>query len=235
MFKQCFIELLFFSLLPELSCNISSFFHKKPTFKKRVFVEVSHSHIDILTVIDGCKKNERSRQSALYNWLYGFALKICYRYVSNLPESEELANESFLKLFKNIPQFDVSRQLDTEALLKAWFKRIIINTCIDHLRKQHISFSQLTVAEENDIFVHAEETGLSKLSYKEIIQAIRQLTPGYRTVFNLFVIEGLSHDEIANLLNISVGASKSNLSKARNNLRKLLTYLQEYQKTYAAS
>ncbi len=84
------------------------------------------------------------------------------------------------------------------------------------------------ISEEGETFADSQENGIDKLMYREIIEAIRKLTPVYRTVFNLFVIEGFSHEEIASQLNISVGASKSNLSKARHNLRKIITQQTEY-------
>ncbi len=84
------------------------------------------------------------------------------------------------------------------------------------------------ISEEGETFADTQETGIDKLMYQEIIEAIRKLTPVYRTVFNLFVIEGFSHEEISAQLNISVGASKSNLSKARHNLRKIITQQTEY-------
>jgi RNA polymerase sigma-70 factor (ECF subfamily) len=136
--------------------------------------------------------------------------------------------ESFIKLFKHIEQFDEERKEDLTMALKAWFKRIIINTCIDRYRKkkQHPDESHLEIASER-MADHAEN-GIDILSYKEIIEAIRLLPPSYRTVFNLFVIEGMTHEQIATRLRISVGASKSNLSKAREQLRKLLTKKSNY-------
>lgn len=150
-------------------------------------------------------------------------MKICYRYTNAMEECEEIVNEGFVKLFKNVHQFDETRQEDTLLSLKGWFKRILINTCIDHYRKTNSSVNGhvLTNHESETIPDHGE-TGIDMLSYKEIIEAIRLLSPAYRAVFNLFVIEGLSHEEISQTLGISVGASKSNLSKARDNLRKLL-------------
>jgi RNA polymerase sigma-70 factor (ECF subfamily) len=139
-----------------------------------------------------------------------------------MEECEEIANEGFVKLFKNIHQFDESRQEDTLLSLKGWFKRILINTCIDHYRKNHSSVNGHVLTHESESIPDHSETGIDVLSYKEIIEAIRLLSPAYRAVFNLFVIEGLSHEEISQTLGISVGASKSNLSKARDNLRKLL-------------
>ena len=155
-------------------------------------------------------------------------MKICYRYTNHQQEAEELSNESFVKLFKNIHLFDASRQPNAEALFKAWFKRIIINTCIDYLRKHHSLLNGHLLGTDTENIVDLQETGLDKLSYEEIIEAIRQLTPVYRTVFNLFVLEGMTHDEISTHLDISVGASKSNLSKARHNLRKIILQKTQY-------
>jgi RNA polymerase sigma factor (sigma-70 family) len=149
-------------------------------------------------------------------------MKICYRYTNAMEECEEIMNEGFVKLFKNIHQFDETRQEDTLLSLKGWFKRILINTCIDHYRKTNSSVNGHVLTHESETIADQGETGIDMLSYKEIIESIRMLSPAYRAVFNLFVIEGLSHEEISQSLGISVGASKSNLSKARDNLRKLL-------------
>ncbi|MEN9686764.1 MAG: hypothetical protein RLZZ28_2550 [Bacteroidota bacterium] len=183
---------------------------------------MSREILNISNLIAGCCKNDRNSQRDLYYWLYDYAIKICYRYVSKTEEAEELANESLIKLFKNIQQFDGNRAGETEALLKGWFKRIVVNTCIDHLRRSHLKLISQEINEEGEIFADTQENAIDKLMYQEIIEAIKQLTPVYRTVFNLFVIEGFSHEEISAKLKISVGASKSNLSKARNNLRKII-------------
>ena len=94
---------------------------------------------NITAILAGCRKNERNSQKELYNLLRGFAMKICYRYSNALEECEEIVNEGFVKLFKNIQQFDETRQEDTLLSLKGWFKRILINTCIDHYRKNNSS------------------------------------------------------------------------------------------------
>ena len=177
---------------------------------------------NISALLSGCRANERSSQKELYYLLRGFALSICFRYSNLQDESEEIVNESFLKVFKNIQHFDETRQEDTLLSLKGWFKRILVNTCIDHYRKRHSTINGHDINDESEKLADNGETGIDKLSYKEIIDAVRKLSPAYRTVFNLFVIEGLSHEEISQKLSISVGASKSNLSKARDNLRKLL-------------
>lgn len=181
----------------------------------------------ISSLLEGCRRNDRGSQKELYYLLRGFAMKICYRYTNTQEESEEIMNEGFVKLYKNIHQFDETRQEDTLLSLKGWFKRILVNTCIDHYRKANASVNGHVLSHESETIPDHSETGIDILSYKEIMEAVRLLSPGYRAVFNLFVIEGMSHEEIAKILGISVGASKSNLSKARDNLRKLL-----YNKTH---
>lgn len=176
----------------------------------------------IAALLHGCRTNQRNSQQELYYLLRNFAMKVCYRYTDHTEESEELMNEAFIKLYKNIQHFDEFRQQDTLLALKGWFKRILVNTCIDHYRKKQSSVNGHLLSSESENIADRSENGLDVLSYKEIIEAIRLLSPAYRTVFNLFVIEGLSHEEISTELGISVGASKSNLSKARDNLRKLL-------------
>ena len=186
----------------------------------------------ITTLLDGCRQNNRSSQKVLYLLLHEYAMKICYRYTNRLEEAQELMNEGFVKLFKHIAQFDENRYPDVLTSLKGWFKRILINTCIDHYRKNNSTLNGHYISAENENIADNSESGLDKLSYKEIIESIRQLSPTYRTVFNLFVIEGLTHEEIANHLGISIGTSKSNLSKARENLKKILLKKTEY-KAYA--
>jgi len=186
----------------------------------------------ISAIIAGCRNNERGSQKELYELLKGYAMKICYRYQNHAEETEEIMNEGFVKLFKNISQFDEARHVDIEIALKGWFKRILINTCIDHYRKNASQVNGHVISEETERIADHSENGLDVLSYKEILGAIKLLSPAYRTVFNLFVIEGMSHEEIADKLGISIGSSKSNLSKARENLRKILLKKTD-QKVYA--
>jgi RNA polymerase sigma factor (sigma-70 family) len=174
-------------------------------------------------ILSGCRTNDRGSQKELYQLLKGYAVKICYRYQNHFEQVEEIVNEGFIKLFKNIHQFDENRHSDISIALKGWFKRILINTCIDHYRKNASNINGHLVTEETEKVADRSENGFDILAYKEIIEAIRELSPAYRTVFNLFVIDGMTHEEIGKHLGISVGASKSNLSKARENLRKILT------------
>ncbi len=195
-----------------------------------IYSNLPQETIDVFSLIKGCCQNNRLSQRELYQWLHGYAMKISYRYIHQQEVAEEMVSEAFIKFYKNIGQFDSNRQSDLEALLKAWFKRILINTCIDHLRKNQLKLVSYDVTIETENMAEKQQTGLDKIAYQEIIAAICLLSPVYRTVFNLFVIEGFSHEEIADLLKISIGASKSNLSKARANLRKIIQGKTEYQK-----
>ncbi len=174
------------------------------------------------SLLQGCRNGERRSQKELYEQLKGYAMVICYRYHNTASQTEEIVNEGFVKLFQNIHQFDESRNTNCLVALKGWFKRILINTCIDHCRRNAFSLNGHVLSKETEGIPDHNENGIDVLSYKEIIGAIRELSPAYRTVFNLFVIEGLTHEEIGEILGISIGTSKSNLCKARENLRKIL-------------
>ncbi len=177
---------------------------------------------NIYLLLDGCRNNDRQCQQQMYDLLKEYGMRISYRYLTTFEEAEEVMNEAFVKLFKHMHQFEEHRHDQVMAALKGWFRRILVNTCIDQLRKSASFLNGHTLKETHEYIADAGETGLDKLSYKEIIASIKQLSPAYRTVFNLFVIEGLSHEEISKQLGISVGSSKSNLSKARENLRKII-------------
>lgn len=179
----------------------------------------------ILMLLEGCKKNDRSSQQELYNLLTNYAMGICLRYANNQQEAEELLQEGFVKLYKNIDKFDTFRHHDILSALKGWFKRILINTCIDQFRKNRNNTLTFAISEEFDFPATNQATAIDQLSYKELIDSIRLLSPGYRQVFNLFVIEGLSHEDISEKLGISIGTSKSNLSKAREKMRKIILQL----------
>ena len=143
------------------------------------------------------------------------------RYCNNKDDAMEVVNDSFLKIFREIEHFKPQYK-NYEGSLKAWMKTILINTAIDNFRKNKKAF---LVAEINESHVQTfdnQESAIDKMSYAEIISMVQCLSPGYRTVFNLFVIDGFKHEEIAIQLNISVGTSKSNLAKARLNIQKML-------------
>jgi len=194
---------------------------------------LSLSNLNILSIIDCCKENNRESQRELYQLLYSYAYSITYRYANDEQEANALTNDSFLKLFKNIHLCKLDNSTNAVNSFKGWFRTIIVNTCIDRYR----SNKNLKIYDIDSQYMLADhsENGEDKLSYKEIIMAVKQLSPAYKAVFNLHVIEGLSHEEIGKLLGISVGTSKSNLSKAREHLRTILEKKMNYNNLHNAS
>lgn len=168
-------------------------------------------------ILEGCLRNDRKCQELLYKQFYGYAMGVCMRYVPNREEAVEVVNDGFLKIFQKVQMYDADKPF------KLWLRRIMINTALDHYR-QNAKFQHhedISVA-ENVIASSDTNNAYSQLAHEELIELIQQLTPAYRTVFNLYVIDGYSHEEIAQKLGISEGTSKSNLARARENLRIML-------------
>lgn len=141
-------------------------------------------------------------------------MAICLRYARSREEATEILNDGFIKIFSRL-------DLYTPALsFKGWIRKIMINAAIDHFRRNEKHYHNLDISHVQ--YEGAREDVLSEMSATEIIAAIQLLPPSYRMVFNLFVIEGYRHEEIANQLNISVGTAKSNLAIARSKLKKIL-------------
>ncbi|RYY96816.1 MAG: RNA polymerase sigma factor [Chitinophagaceae bacterium] len=161
-------------------------------------------------------------QKALYEHFYGYCLKIVFRYVYHYDNATDVVNDGFVKIFRNLPRFECNKPEDLEPIFMGWIKTIMVNTAIDHLRKN--SFLQEIGTLPEEVWQEADHSGHSdqKLLYKELIKEIKKLPPAYRTVFNMYVIDGFTHQEIADQLGIAVGTSKSNLAKARASLQKIL-------------
>ena len=168
-----------------------------------------------LDLVAACQRRERWAQQKLYEEYYGKMMSVCLRYAGSEDEALDLLHEGFIKVFKNIGKYEAGTSLT------AWMRRIIINTCIDTYRKNiRRRTEDLEVAFE----LHNEDVdAISQCSEQEILDAIQQLSPAYRAVFNLYVIEGYSHKEIADTLDITESTSRSNLVKARMKLKALLT------------
>ena len=176
---------------------------------------------DLLHIIQGCVKANRGSQKEFYELFYGYAMGICLRYCTSPDDSVEVVNDGFLKVYKALHTFN-PQHTNVEASLKGWMKRIIINTSIDHLRKNNQRFLIVEISDHHFDTADTVETSIDRMTFKEILAIIQQLSPVYRTVFNLHVLDGYKHEEIAKQLKISVGASKSNLAKARMNIQKML-------------
>jgi len=175
-------------------------------------------------LIKGCITKDYKSQKLFYEHYYGFALKTVLRYIYQYEKATDVVNDSFVKIFNNLPKFNLSKDsLDTEKILMGWMKRILINTAIDELRRGQSApeICELPgyIWEENDRTQNSDQ----KVLYKELICEIKRLPQSYRTVFNLFVIDGFSHNEIAGMLGISEGTSKSALAKAKAQLKKFIS------------
>ncbi len=163
-------------------------------------------------LIDGCKKNDPACQKDLFLSMYDYGMSVAARYARNMEDNEEIANDGFYKMLTKIHTYA------DHIPFKLWLRKIIINCGIDHFRKNQKQASYDLYSEIN----LEQNEGEQNLDSEYLLFMIRQLSPAYRMVFILFVIEGFSHEEIAMQLGISEGTSKSNLSKARKNLQSLI-------------
>ncbi|MGN6400030.1 MAG: RNA polymerase sigma factor [Flavisolibacter sp.] len=158
-------------------------------------------------LIEGCIRGDRKLQHELYNRFASKMYGVCLRYAGNAEEAEDILQEGFIKVFNKIGSFR------SEGSFEGWIRRIFVNTAIEHFRKK-IYLQPITDYEE-DTVEGKYISVLDSLAEKDIIQLVQQLSPGYRTVFNMYVVEGYTHKQIAEALNISEGTSKSQLSRAK--------------------
>jgi len=150
----------------------------------------------------------------LYKHYYGYSLSITIRYTKNRDDAVEVMNDSFMKVFKNIKKFN------TNLSFSAWLRRILINESINNVKRKNTLFKEEQISE--GLEYGDQENITQDIGYQEVVEMIQQLPPQYQTVFNLHVMEGFSHREISNMLNIKVGTSKSNLFKAKEKLKVIL-------------
>jgi len=171
--------------------------------------------MELQQLLKECKQGSITAQKCLYDQLVNPMFLLCRRYMKTNEDAEEMMLNGFLKCFQSLPGFDYSN----DAMAVSWIKRIMINECLMQLRKKS---SFLLTVETNIEEADNSESVLEKLEAAEIFRLITSLPVGYRTVFNLYVVEGFNHREIAGLLGISEGTSKSQLSKARNMLKLMI-------------
>lgn len=172
-------------------------------------------------IIAGCLQNDYRDQKHLYERYYGYCLKIVFRYIFRYDNAVDVVNDGFVKVFKKLDSFHYAETVNPEMMLMGWMRTIMINTAIDRLRKDNF-LPEIGIINEH-IWLEDKSQGADQtLLYKELILEIKKLPPGYRAVFNMYVIDGFTHQQIADALKISVGTSKSNLSKARVLLQKKL-------------
>lgn len=184
----------------------------------------------LLPLLRGCAKGERKSQEHLYRLLYSYAAGISTRYARDREETLEIVNDAFLKVFNALPHYDPERYQAVPSF-KGYFKKIVIGTAIDHYRIHYKHHLNQSLDDAHQVPNTDRETPLDGLAYDELIALVQQLSPAYRAVFNLHVIDGYTHEEIAERLGIAEGTSKSNLAKARGHLRTLIR--QRHETRYA--
>lgn len=163
-------------------------------------------------IIEGCRQHDRKAQQALYKAYYKSMVTVCLRYTRNETDAVDVLNAGFLKVFQNIQQYDPGK-----ANLYTWIRAVVVNTCLDFIKKRNRNEKHHELNTAADVHVPADVVGRMKAA--ELLNLIRTLPPSTAAVFNLYVIEGYSHKEIATLLTISEGTSKWHLSEARKQLQ----------------
>ena len=176
-------------------------------------MNVSHGFSES-DLVQGCLKGDRKSQLALYNAYSAKMFAVCLRYAVDYSAAQDMLQEGFVKVFRNIEKFR------SEGSFEGWVRRIFVNTAIEHYRKQ----VNLYALHDNTVkgYESYEANALETLKHEDLVKMIQTLSDGYRTVFNLYVVEGYSHKEIGDMLGISEGTSKSQLARARYLLQKMI-------------
>lgn len=166
-------------------------------------------------LLQGCLKNDATAQQELYQRYSPKMLSVCYRYAKNREDAEDMLQEGFIKVFSQITKFE------NRGSLEGWILRIIVHTCINHLKKNKKFNEHVDLAYAGNIIIR-EDYIPSIIQAKQIVETIRTLPIGYRTVLNLYAIEGYSHKEIGQLLDIEESTSRSQYTRAKNMLEEIL-------------
>jgi RNA polymerase sigma factor (sigma-70 family) len=175
---------------------------------------------DIQIVIRGCLKNDRRAQEELYKRFYPAMMSLCLRYLRDRNDAVEVLNDAFLKVFRQLSRYDPAR-----AVLYTWMRTIVINTALDTLRKQK-AIRDREMLPEKDEEPGIDNEALSKLSGDELLEMIRRLPITTRLVFNLYVVDGYTHREIAAMLSMSEGTSRWHLNDARRQLKTIINLME---------
>lgn len=165
-------------------------------------------------LIKGCINGDPQMQRSLYQRFSSMMYGVCLRYSENAEDANDVLQEGFIKVYKNLDKFR------GDGSFEGWVRRIFINTSIEHYRKK-VKLYNVSEVQENTV----EDTDLSaldSLAVKDIMNIINELSPGYKQIFNLHVVEGYSHKEIADMLGITEGTSKSQLARAKGVLKKII-------------
>jgi RNA polymerase sigma-70 factor (ECF subfamily) len=181
-------------------------------------------------LLNKCGKGDLKSQNFLYKHFYGMIMSICLRYAKDEDEAKDLLQETYIKIFNNIGKYT------SNGSFEAWIKRITINNAIDNYRKKKKEIAVFESENMVDVLGHTkeefyidennenenEDSIYDHIEMKDVMEAVQYLSPAYKTVFNLYVVDDYSHQQIADELNINIGTSKSNFAKAKMKLKKIL-------------
>ena len=173
-------------------------------------------------LLKGCMEGDRRMQEELYRRFSPRMYAVCLRYAGNAEEAEDILQEGFIKIFKKLDSFR------SEGSFEGWVRRIFVNTAIEHFRRKRY-LMPVTEKEENTLEGKYLSV-LDDLAARDILALVQELSPGYRTVFNMYVVEGYTHKEIADMLGISEGTSKSQLSRAKVILQDMVKKFIDHQR-----
>lgn len=166
-------------------------------------------------MLAGCLQNDAASQDSLYSRFSPRMLGVCYRFAKNREDAEDMLQEGFIKVFSQIHQYR------SEGALEGWIRRIMVHTCINALKKNKKFSDCVDIAYAGNVGIR-EESIPSIMQAKEVVECIRSLPLGYRTVLNLYAIEGFSHKEIGNMLDIEESTSRSQYTRAKSMLEEIL-------------
>ena len=165
-------------------------------------------------LIKGCLEGDRRAQEYLYQRFSPKMYGVCLRYAGKAEDAQDILQDGFVKIFKNLHMYR------GDGSFEGWIRRIFVNTAIEHYRRQ---VNLYPVTENHESLLETKEiSAFDSLSVKDLMKIVQQLSPGYRTVFNLYVVEGYSHKEIAEMIGISEGTSKSQLARAKGVLQNII-------------
>jgi len=165
-------------------------------------------------LLEGCLEGNRRMQEELYRRFSPRMYAVCLRYAGNAEEAEDILQEGFIKIYKKLGSFR------SEGSFEGWIRRIFVNTAIEHFRRKR--YLQPVTEKEESTLEGNYLSVLDNLAERDILELVQQLSPGYRTVFNMYVVEGYTHKEIGDILAISEGTSKSQLSRAKVILQQMV-------------
>ena len=159
-------------------------------------------------LVKECLQNNRAAQKQLYNQFAEAMLGVCYRYTKSMADAQDVLQEGFIRVFKNLHQFK------NEGQLGGWVRRVMVTTALNYL-KRNAKYQQELVFDKTDLHVVSDETPEMNLTVKELASLVQQLPTGYQTIFNLYAVEGYNHVEIGEMLGIADATSRSQYARAR--------------------